>query len=61
LSEKLVYDSFNKIKFKFQAKNEVNELKKESISSSDLVIAYCLFDEKNINIVKEKILWPENI
>jgi hypothetical protein len=32
-----------------------------AISSSDLVIAYYLFDEKNINLIKEKILFPNLI
>lgn len=62
LSENLVYDSFNKIKFK-QISKWAWEFQEQwiTISYSDLVIAYCIFNEKNINLVKEKILFPELI
>jgi hypothetical protein len=75
IKESLVYDSFNKIRFK-NIKTSLNlplssgEIDQNSslikggqrgVSSTDLVISYCLFDEKNIDFVKEKILFPNSL
>jgi hypothetical protein len=66
IKESLVYDAFNKIRFKSTKKEITSQQDKiserqKAISSTDLVISYCLFDEKNINFVKEKILFPNLI
>ncbi|MDR3150961.1 MAG: hypothetical protein LBU14_05250 [Candidatus Peribacteria bacterium] len=67
IKESIIYDSFNKIRFKnarISQNNEnltLNNWKVNGFFSSDLVIAYCLFDDKNINFIKEKILFPNSI
>jgi hypothetical protein len=86
IKESLVYDAFNKIRFKSikttsnssLLKGEIdqnsfffkegqnqnspfNKRGQRGVSSTDLVISYCLFDEKNINFIKEKILFPDLI
>jgi hypothetical protein len=66
IKESLVYDAFNKVRFKSIKKEITSQQDKiferqKAISSTDLVISYCLFNEKNINFVKEKILFPNSI
>lgn len=60
INQNIVYDSFNKIRFKSVSKKEVWDNKKV-LTPSQLAIWYCLLDEKNIDIFKQKILFPESI
>jgi hypothetical protein len=61
LSQNLVYDAFNKIRFKQTSSSLPQSEGQVGVTSTDLVIAYCLFDEKNSILIKEKILFIENI
>ena len=59
IKESIVYDRFNKIRFK-QQKSEEESLKiKNNVSSSEMIMAYCLLDPKNIDFFKEKIIFSE--
>lgn len=59
ISEKVVFDSFNKIRFKSIKKEEEKENKKVNINSYDIVLAYCIFNEEFIKIVEENALFPD--
>lgn len=59
IRENIIYDRFNKIKFKFNKKQEESLKIKNNISSSETIIAYCLVDEKNIDFFKKNIVFEE--
>ena len=52
--ENIIYDRFNKIRFKYQKSEEQNLEIKNALTSEDLILAYLLLDEKNIDIHFEK-------
>lgn len=59
INSNIVYDSFNKIRFtNHESKNAQMEIK-QTISSSELAIWYCLLDEKNIDIIKKNLIFDE--
>jgi len=60
ISQSIIYDTFNKIKFKSTTKNNWNEIKK-ILTPTQLAIWYCLLNPKNIDIFREKILFPDSI
>ena len=59
IKESIVYDRFNKIKFKVQKSTEENLKIKNNISSIELIMWYILLDEKNIDFFKENIVFSE--
>ena len=59
IKESIVYDRFNKIRFKQQKSEEENLKIKNNVSSSEMIMAYCLLDQKNIDFFKEKIIFSE--
>lgn len=58
INQNIVYDLFNRIKFKKVEKADDWSVK-QNISSNDLAIWYCLINEEYINIFREKVLFPE--
>lgn len=59
INSNIVYDSFNKIRFtNHESKNAQMEIK-QTISSSELAIWYCLLDEKNIDNIKKNLIFEE--
>ncbi len=60
INQNIIYDTFNKIKFKSVNKKSDGN-KKINLTPTQLSIWYCLLEEKNIKIFKEKILFPEAI
>ncbi|RKW23176.1 DNA primase [Candidatus Gracilibacteria bacterium] len=60
IKESIVYDRFNKIKFSYKKSDEDANLKaKNNISSKEMIIAYCLIDESNLEFFKQKIIFEE--
>lgn len=59
IRENIIYDRYNKIKFKFQASEEESLKIKNSISSEEMIIAYSLLDEKNLDFFKKNIIFEE--
>ena len=59
IKESIVYDRFNKIKFKVQKSTDENLKIKNNISSIELIMWYILLDEKNIDFFKENIVFSE--
>lgn len=58
ISQNIVYDSFNRIKFSSTLQsNEKPETKK--ITSEEIVIWYCISNEKNIEFFKKNILFTD--
>ncbi len=58
INENIIYDSFNRIKFTINTSKD-NKIKREKISSEDLVIWYCLLNEKNIEFFNKHILFKQ--
>lgn len=59
IRENIIYDRYNKIKFKFQASEEESLKIKNSISSEEMIIAYSLLDEKNLDFFKKNIIFEK--
>lgn len=59
LSEKLVFDSYNNIKYKNHEQNTKDMNIKKEVSSADLAIAYCVLDEENTKFFKENLAFYE--
>jgi len=58
INQNIVYDSFNRIKFTINSE-EKNTISKEKISSEEMVIWYCLLNEKNIKYFNKNILFKD--
>ncbi|MDD2907713.1 MAG: DNA primase [Candidatus Gracilibacteria bacterium] len=61
IKDSIIYDAFNKIRFKTHDSKDKQTIVKQNLSSSDLVIGYCLMDEKNIDYIKKHIVFEEAI
>lgn len=59
IRENIIYDRFNKIRFKYKKSEEENYQMKNNITSTEIILAYCLLDENNLNFFKEKIIFEE--
>jgi len=58
LNSNIVYDTFNKTKFRVKLNDEINN---NTISIEELAIWYILIDEKNINVLLNNIIFKDNI
>ena len=58
INQNIVYDSFNRIKFTINTTKE-NNIKAEKITSEELVIWYCIYNEKNIDFFHKHILFKD--
>lgn len=61
INQNIIYDSFNKIRFKAHDSQNKSPIIKQNITSEEIVIWYCILNEKNINFFKKNILFPESI
>jgi len=61
INQNIIYDSFNKIRFKTHDSQNKSPIIKQNITSEEIVIWYCILNEKNINFFKKNILFPESI
>lgn len=63
IHQNIVYDSFNKIRFSRTKENSQTpwDTNTKEITYEDLVLAYCLFDEKNIEFFKESIVFSQGM
>jgi len=61
INSNIVYDAFNKIRFtNHDSKNKNLEIK-QTLSSSEVAIWYCIMDEKNIDYIKKNIIFEDAI
>ncbi len=58
INSNIVYDAFNKIRFKIKSEEKLH---KNKITSEDLVIWYIINDKNYINIIREKLIFKNNI
>lgn len=59
INSNIVYDAFNKIRFtNHESKNKNLEMK-QTLTSSELAIWYCIMDEKNIEYIKKNLIFNE--
>jgi len=59
INSNIVYDAFNKIRFtNHESKNKNLEMK-QTLTSSELAIWYCIMDEKNIDYIKKNLIFNE--
>jgi len=56
ISQNIVYDLYNRVKFTINTNNE-SKKEVEKMSSEDLVIWYCILDEKNLEFFNKHILF----
>lgn len=59
INSNIVYDAFNKIRFtNHESKNKNQEIK-QTLTSSEIAIWYCIIDEKNIEYIKKNLIFNE--
>ena len=58
INQNIIYDSFNRIKFTTNTSKD-NKIETEKITSEDLVIWYCISNEKNIDYFNKHILFKD--
>lgn len=61
INENIIYDAFNKIRFKSYDSQNKSPIIKQKITSEDIVIWFCISEEKNISFFRENIIFPESI
>lgn len=61
INSNIVYDAFNKIRFTNHDSKNKNLEMKQTLSSSEVAIWYCIMDEKNIDYIKKNIIFEEAI
>lgn len=61
INQNIIYDTFNKIRFRHQTSKMQIEEKKKFYTAEEYVIWYCMLDNEYSNIIKEKILFPDSI
>lgn len=60
IKESIIYDRFNKIRFKYKKSEEEEILKsKNNITSSEMILAYCLLSPENLDFFKKNIIFEE--
>ncbi|NVP18074.1 DNA primase [Candidatus Gracilibacteria bacterium] len=61
INSNIVYDAFNKIRFtNHESKNKNQEIK-QTLTSSEIAIGYCIIDEKNIEYIKKNLIFNEGL
>jgi len=58
INENIIYDSFNRIRYTTNTSKE-NKIKTDKVTSEDLVIWYCLLNDKNLVFFNKHILFKE--
>ncbi len=61
INQNIIYDTFNKIRFRHQASKMQIEEKKKLYTAEEYVIWYCIIDKEYSKIIKEKLLFPDSI
>ncbi len=61
ISENVVYDTYNKTRFKNLKRPEQNNKNKSLISGEDFAIAYIIYQEKSVEEIKKLLIFPEYI
>lgn len=59
IKENIIYDRFNKIRFTFKKSEEENLQIKNTITSSEMILAYCLLSEENLTFFKNNLIFEE--
>ena len=58
INENIIYDSFNRIRYTTNTSKE-NKIKTDKVTSEELVIWYCLLNDKNLVFFNKHILFKE--
>lgn len=59
IKESIIYDRFNKIRFKFKKSEGENLQIKNTISSSEMILAYSILSPENLNFFKNNLVFEE--